>query len=129
MQTFEKEIIVSKDDLDQLQHVNNVRYVQWVQDVAETHWLKNATEEILQSFYWVLVNHNIEYKGQAFLGDKIRIKTYVESSEGVFSTRKVEMYNQTSEKLIISSTTKWCLINSTNHKPTRIPEQIATLFD
>ena len=129
MQTFEKEIIVSKDDLDQLQHVNNVRYVQWVQDVAETHWLKNATEEILQSFYWVLVNHNIEYKGQAFLGDKIRIKTYVESSEGVFSTRKVEMYNQTSEKLIISSTTKWCLINSTNHKPARIPEQIATLFD
>ncbi len=129
MQTLEKEIIVSKDDLDQLQHVNNVRYVQWVQDVAGAQWLKNATEDILQNFYWVLVNHNIDYQGQAFLGDKILIKTYVESSKGVFSIRKVEMFNQTSEKLIISSTTKWCLINSINHKPARIPEHIATLFD
>ena len=129
MQIFQKEITVSKDDLDQLQHVNNVRYVQWVQDVAEAHWLQNASSKILESYYWVLVNHNIDYKGQAFLDDRIVIKTYVTSSEGVFSIRKVEMFNKTQNKLIISSTTKWCLINSKTHKPARISQDIATLFD
>ncbi|WP_308694220.1 acyl-ACP thioesterase domain-containing protein [Winogradskyella haliclonae] len=57
------------------------------------------------------------------------IKTYVNSSEGVSSIRKVEMYNQTSNKLIITSETKWCLLNKTTQKPTRITPEIANLFN
>ena len=61
MQIYEKHILVTKADLDQLNHVNNVRYVQWVQDIAEAHWLKNVSPSIKDRYYWVLVNHNIEY--------------------------------------------------------------------
>ncbi|RNC87027.1 MAG: acyl-CoA thioesterase [Winogradskyella sp.] len=129
MQIFQKEIVVSDSDLDQLNHVNNVRYVQWVQDIAEEHWLKSASTSILNNFYWVLIKHTIDYKGQAFLGDTILIKTFVVSSEGVSSVRKVEMYHQKTNKLIISSETKWCLIDAKTHRPTRITEGIATLFD
>ena len=129
MQILKKEITVTKTDLDQLNHVNNVRYVQWVQDIAEAHWLKNASQQILESYYWVLVKHTINYKGQAFLGDTILIKTFVESSEGVSSIRKVEMYNQNSGKLIITSETKWCLIDKKSNRPTRITPEIAELFN
>ena len=129
MQIFQKEITVSKTDLDQLNHVNNVRYVQWVQDIAEAHWLKNASKEILDSYYWFLVKHTIDYKGQAFLGDHILIKTFVDSSEGVTSIRKVEMHNQTSGKLIITSETKWCLLDKSTQGPTRITPEIANLFN
>ena len=129
MQIFQKEITVTKNDLDQLNHVNNVRYVQWVQDIAEAHWLKNASQQILDSYYWVLVKHTIDYKGQAFLGDAILIKTYVESSEGVSSIRKVEMHNQSSNKLIIRSVTKWCLIEKKTNRPSRISSEIAEMFN
>lgn len=129
MQTFQKEITVSKTDLDQLNHVNNVRYVQWVQDVAEAHWLQNASKDLLDNYYWVLVKHTIDYKGQALLGDVIKIKTFVTASEGVTSIRKVEMYSQTSDKLIIISETKWCLIDTKTNRPTRINQEIATLFN
>lgn len=129
MQIFRKEIKVSQTDLDQLNHVNNVRYVQWIQDIAEAHWLKNASQQILDSYYWVLVKHTIDYKGQAFLGDAVLIKTFVESSKGVSSIRKVEMYNQNSDKLIITSETKWCLINKNSNRPTRITPEIAELFN
>lgn len=129
MQIFQKEITVAKTDLDQLNHVNNVRYVQWVQDIAEAHWLKNASQQILDSYYWVLVKHTIDYKGQAFLGDAILIKTYVESSEGVSSIRKVEMHNQSSNKLIIASVTKWCLIEKKTNRPSRISSEIAEMFN
>ena len=94
MQIFEKEITVSKKHLDQLNHVNNVQYVQWVQDIAEAHWLKNATNALLESYYWFMIKHTIDYKGQAFLGDVISIKTFIQQSEGVTSVRKVEMHNQ-----------------------------------
>lgn len=129
MQVFEKEITVSVDDLDELQHVNNVRYVQWVQDIAETHWLKNASKELVDSYYWVLIKHTIDYKGPAFVNDTILIKTFVSLSEGVTSIRNVEMYNQSTDRRIVTSETKWCLIDAKTNKPTRITTEIAELFN
>ena len=59
MESFEKLIKVTKEDLDELQHVNNVRYVQWVQDAAEAHWMSKASAQILEHYFWVMVR--IEY--------------------------------------------------------------------
>ncbi|WP_299128008.1 thioesterase family protein [uncultured Winogradskyella sp.] len=129
MQFLEKNITVSKDDLDQLNHVNNVRYVQWVQDIAEAHWLKNATKDILANYYWVLVSHHIEYKGEALLHDNLHVKTYVSKSEGISSIRHVEITNTRTKKLICTSKTKWCFMSVASKKPVRIPNEITTLFD
>ncbi|WP_422104927.1 acyl-CoA thioesterase [Winogradskyella sp.] len=129
MQTYEKTITVSEEDLDQLNHVNNVRYVQWVQDMAEAHWLQNATKAILDHYFWVLVSHHIDYKNQAVLGDQLRLKTYVSKSEGIFSIRQVDIYNASNDKLIVKSETKWCLMSIKTKRPTRIPAEIITLFE
>lgn len=129
MQIFQQLTTVSSEDLDELNHVNNVRYVQWIQDIAKAHWLQNATPDILTKYYWVVVSHHIEYKSSALLGDVIQLKTYVTQSEGVTSTRVVEMYHQATERLLVKAKTVWCLINSASHKPARIPEKIALLFD
>lgn len=129
MQIFEKTITVVEDDLDQLNHVNNVRYVQWVQDMAETHWLQNASKTILDQFFWVLVSHKIDYKNQAVLGDELKLKTYVSSSEGFFSIRQVEIYNASNDKLLVKSETKWCLMDLKRKRPSKIPSELATLFD
>ena len=129
MQTFEKTITVSKDDLDQLNHVNNVRYVQWVQDIAEAHWLKNAPKTILDNYFWVMLSHNIQYKGEALLGDELTVKTFVSKSEGLTSIRHVEITNNANDKLIVTSETKWCFMNTVTKKPARIPIEVAKLFD
>ena len=129
LQVFEKTISVSKEDLDQLNHVNNVRYVQWAQDMAEAHWLRNATKDILDNYFWVLVSHHIEYKNEAVLGDELTLKTFVSKSEGISSIRQVEISNNTSGKLIVKSETKWCLMDMNTKKPSRIPSEIAELFD
>ena len=129
MQTFEQTITVSKNDLDQLNHVNNVRYVQWVQDIAEAHWLKNTPKTILDNYFWVMLSHNIQYKGEALLGDKLTVKTFVSKSEGLTSIRHVEITNNTNSKLIVTSETKWCFMSTNTKKPTRIPIEVAKLFD
>ncbi|MDB9721118.1 acyl-CoA thioesterase [Winogradskyella sp.] len=129
MQIFKKKITVSKEDLDDLNHVNNVRYVQWVQDIAKEHWLTYATKDILATYSWFLVNHFIEYKNQALLGDTLLIKTYVPKAEGVSTVRHVEISNAKTEQLIVKSKAKWCLINSKTQRPTRITKEIADLFN
>jgi len=129
MNIFEKTITVSKEDIDDLNHVNNVCYVQWVQDIAKEHWLTYATKDILDTYSWFLVNHFIEYKNQALLGDKLLIKTYVPKVEGVSTTRHVEIINVETNKLIVKSKAKWCLIDNKAQRPTRITPEIATLFN
>jgi acyl-CoA thioester hydrolase len=129
MQTFEKIITVSQEDLDQLNHVNNVRYVQWVQDIAEAHWLQNVTKDILDNYFWVLISHHIEYKSEATLGDQLKIKTFVSKSEGVTSIRHVEISNLNTKKIATVSKTKWCFMDIRTKRPTRITPEVASLFD
>lgn len=128
MEIYTQEITVSLSNLDELQHVNNVQYVQWVQDIAEAHWKSKATDIILKNYFWVLVNHCIQYKSEAKLNEVILLKTYVINSEGLTSTRKVEMYHKNSGNLIVSSETIWCLMRYDTKKPTRIPAEIENLF-
>ena len=129
MKIFTTTVQVRIEDLDALDHVNNVRYVQWVQDVAKAHWNDAATENMKSDYYWVVIRHTIDYKSSAILNDFINIRTYVEAAEGATSTRIVEMYHSETAKLIVRAETLWCLMGKRSKRPARITEEIATLFD
>ena len=129
MKTLEQEITVSVDDLDELNHVNNVVYVDWAQDIAKNHWNSLVSNEIKNNYYWVLLEHQIKYLSPAFLNDRIRLKTYIEKTEGVKSNRVVEIYNLNSNKLLVNSITTWCLVNAKTNKLNRITDEIRQAFD
>ena len=128
MQIHTEFLTVIESDLDELNHVNNVRYVQWVNDIAKAHRLKMASQTMLDNYFWVLINHKITYKSQAVLNDLILLKTFVKSSEGVTSIRIVEIYNNSSKKLLATSETKWCFMDVKTRKPIRITQDIKGLF-
>ena len=128
MQVFETLRTVTNDDIDELNHVNNVRYVEWVNDVAKLHWQQNTSKKINNNYYWVLLSHNIDYKSSAYLNEVITLKTYIAKSEGVKSIRIIEMYNSKTNKLLVKSETHWCLMNAKTNRPTRITEEISNLF-
>jgi len=114
--------------LDEHLHVNNVNYVQWVQDIAKKHWETAASKKVLKNYFWVLTSHCIEYKNEAFLNDTIEVKTYVSQHKGAVSIRVVEIYNKKTNALLASSETKWCLIDLKTKRPTRITQGISELF-
>ena len=128
MKVLEQEIIVSKKDLDDLNHVNNMVYINWVLDIAKKHWNNLVDIQTIKKFYWVLLEHQIKYISPAFLGENIKIKTYIHKTEGVKSIRIVEIYNNETNKLLVKSKTTWCLINSQTHKPNRITNEIKQAF-
>ncbi|SDB43015.1 acyl-CoA thioester hydrolase [Flavobacteriaceae bacterium MAR_2010_188] len=128
MQTFEEHKVVEQGDLDNLDHVNNVRYVQWVQDIAERHWKSKITDEIESNFFWVLIDHHIQYKNAAKLGDVLKVVTYVEKAEAVTTLRVVEFYDENTDLLLAKSKTKWVFMSKTTLKPTRITPEVFELF-
>ncbi|RKN81481.1 acyl-CoA thioesterase [Ulvibacterium marinum] len=128
MRAFEKTITVVPEDLDDLNHVNNVRFVQWIQDVSKEHWQKVATPVMQKDVVWVVMNHNITYKNAAKLDDVVRIRTHIAQSRGATSVRAVEMYNDKTNQLLLRSITEWCLLNGITLRPMRISQDIIQLF-
>ncbi|HBM06121.1 MAG TPA: thioesterase, partial [Erythrobacter sp.] len=60
-------IKVLPDDIDFMGHVNNARYLNWVQDTVLAHWQKLAPAEEVASKAWVALKHEITYRRPAFL--------------------------------------------------------------
>lgn len=125
---YEKTLVVEKKHLDKQKHVNNVQYVQWVQDVAEEHWEKRATAEQVEKYIWVVVKHEINYKKEAFLGDNISLQTYVGKATHVTSVRHVIIKNADNGKLLAEAKTTWCLLDAETKKPSKISDQLKRVF-
>ncbi len=128
MGSYEKTLTVKHDDLDELAHVNNVRYVQWIQDISKEHWQSKAPKQLQDKVVWVVMRHDIVYKNAAKLNDKIRIGTYIEKSHGATSVRVVEMKDDKTNVLLVRSSTEWCLLSAKTLRPMRIPREIHEIF-
>ncbi|WP_370175577.1 acyl-CoA thioesterase [Leeuwenhoekiella palythoae] len=127
--TFKLNITVPVEAIDGLGHVNNVIYLQWVQDVAEAHWQHNSTEEMLQKYAWVALEHTIKYHAPAFEGEQITIETWVEKFEGVRSIRRTKIFRPSDHKVLATSITNWCLLNMQTRKPLRVPESFTAYYE
>ncbi len=89
---FETTRIVTALEIDDLNHVNNVVYIKWMDEVAFEHWALLTKEHPLSAYVWVVVRHEIDYVRQAVLGDEIKVKTWVGSSKSFKSERFMEFY-------------------------------------
>ncbi len=120
--SFQYSFLVEEQHLDALNHVNNVVYIQWINDVSEKHWSTITTEALDKNYFWVVIRHEVDYINQAVLGNMITIFTWVGESRGVKSVRHVQI--QKGEQILVKAQTTWCLIDAQTFKPTRIKEDI-----
>ena len=118
---------VTPNDLDDLNHVNNVVYIQWIQEISKKHWQEVVKDNAL-NYIWVVRRHDVTYYNASKLEDEIEISTRIIDTKGPISYRQVEMKNNKTKKLIVNAITEWCLLHSKTLKPIRVPENIKSLF-
>lgn len=128
MSTYSKTITVQPHHLDELQHVNNIRYLEWVQEISGAHWKSTVAPEDQENLVWVVRNHNITYYESAVLQDTVKITTKVAQWKGPISIREVEMRNNKNGKILVKATTEWCALHPKTLKPIRVSEDIQRLF-
>ena len=119
---FELKLKVTSADIDDLNHVNNVVYVQWMDQVAFEHWEFLTQNNPLPQYIWVVLKHEIEYLKQAILGDEIIVKTWVGETKGFKSERLMEFYKN--NQLLVKAKTVWGMLDVKNYKPSRIRENV-----
>nr|WP_205860274.1 thioesterase family protein [Polaribacter sp. 20A6] len=119
---FTLTITVSSEDIDNLDHVNNLVYVKWMDKIATTHWSHLTKEYPLPQYVWVVMRHEIDYLKQASLGDVITVKTWVGETRGITSVRFMEFYKE--KVLLVKAKTIWAMLDSKTFKPARIRENV-----
>ena len=123
---FEKEIKITEEYIDLNNHVNNVQYVKWVEEIASEHWDSVKNKLGFPDDIWMLLDHHIQYKKQVYLGDVITIKTYPKPPEGIRQPRKVEFYCD--DTLVVDSLTLWVFIDKETQKIKRLDENWLSLL-
>lgn len=126
---FSYELTVLPEHLDATGHVNNVVYVQFLQDIAHKHWNSIEEADIEKSQIWVVRKHEIEYLAQAFLHDRLLIRTWTGNHTAVTWNRHCEILRIKDNKKIISSVSAWVLVDKLTNKPQRIKEALLHRFD
>lgn len=120
---YDHPILVHSEHIDDMQHVNNVVYLQWVQDAALAHW--NTVDSGVRGKYnWVALRHEIDYKSPGFLGETLIARTWVHRFEGVRSVRMVHIIRPKDNRVLAEAKSTWCLLNAASGRPTKIGEDI-----
>ena len=126
---YAKSFLIPRSSIDENGHVNNVAYVQWMQDIAVEHY--SSIGGVLAQgpdATWVVREHKIEYLLPAFAGEEIEIRTWVENVRHVRSLRKYEFVRKSDGKVLVRGETDWVFVELKTGRPLAIPEEVSRVF-
>jgi acyl-CoA thioester hydrolase len=126
--TFELTLTAGPEHIDELGHVNNAVWVQWIQQVAVAHWGSVANAAHKHAYYWVVVRHEIDYLRAAHETDRITARTWVgEAPQGARFDRFVE-FTGPHGKTCVRAKTQWAIIDKALGRPIRVPPEVIAPF-
>ena len=123
---YKYDINVTAELVDENGHVNNVAYVQWLQDAAVHHARATGCTQVALSMgaSWVLRSHHIEYLRPAFAGDIITVLTWVSNVRKVRSLRKCRLIRAGDQTVVAEAETEWVFVDAKTGRPQTIPDAI-----
>nr|WP_174506426.1 thioesterase family protein [Acinetobacter sp. Marseille-Q1620] len=120
---FELRLKVQPEHIDALGHVNNVIYVQWMQDVASAHveYLGLGLEQYLELKHaMVAVEHHVQYRKAALLGDDVILRTWLSDINALYSFREYVFYRPQDQSILFVANTKWACVEIATGRPKRM---------
>lgn len=125
---FTHTITVPESVIDENGHVNNVAYLQWMQDAAAIYHPQAVGYRPSENTTWYAREHRIEYLLPAFLGEEIEIRTWISEIRRVRVRRKYEFIRKSDGKVVVKGETDWVYVDAKTGRPIAIPEEVQALF-
>lgn len=126
---YSKTMRIPRDAIDGNGHVNNVVYVQWMQDIAVEHYASiGGVEAQGPGATWVVREHKVEYLVPAFEGEEIEVRTWVDDIRRVRSLRKYEFVRRSDAKVLVKGETDWVFVDVKTGRPQAVPQEVVETF-
>jgi acyl-CoA thioester hydrolase len=128
---FTLRVRVAPEDVDELNHVNNLVYLRWVQDAAVAH--SDAVGLGLNAYLerkaaFVIRRHEIDYLRPALAGDEVDVQTQVAAVGPATAERRTEIRRASDGAVLARAMTLWAYMDLSNGRPVRIPADINARF-
>jgi len=128
MKSFSRTFTATPETIDELGHVNNAVWVQWIQQMATGHWEAAAPPAHKDAYIWVVVRHEIDYLRALGPGEVATGRTWVaDKPQGAKFDRFVEFTGE-GGKLHVRARTVWALVDKASGRPLRVTAEIAAPF-
>lgn len=124
--THDHPIQIAPDDIDFMGHVNNARYLAWVQDAVVSHWRRFAPAEEVAAKLWVALKHEITYRKPAFLDDQVIATVVLERVQGARAFYATLI--KRGEDVLAEVKSSWCCIDAETRRPARIAGDVVAHF-
>ena len=127
---YRHEFTIPESAVDQNGHVNNVAYVQRMQDVAILHSDASGGTRAMHAVgaTWVVRSHKIEYLSPAFAGDEVVALTWVANFRRVRSLRRYKFLRKGDGALLARGETDWVFVDAGSGHPRTIPDDVMGAF-
>ncbi|OYW46847.1 MAG: thioesterase [Sphingomonadales bacterium 12-68-11] len=119
-------IAVDPADIDFMGHVNNARYLTWVQDAVIDHWHKIAPADVAAAHLWVALKHEIAYFKPTFLGDSVVAEVVLQKVQGARAF--YETLIRRGEDIVAEIKSSWCCLDSATLRPVRPARDVVERF-
>ncbi len=130
-EVFRRTRVIAPGDIDELGHVNNVRWLQFVAELATAHASLHGGDLAslrAQGALWIVRRHELDYHRPALPGEEIVEETWVEKMSGAKSERHSRFTRAADGALLVSAVTIWAYVDAKTLRPTRIPEALRARF-
>lgn len=120
---FDLKLTVQPEHIDALGHVNNVEYVKWMQEVATAHIEKlglGLAEYLLLKHAMVAVEHHMQYRKAAFVGEELILRTWLDDLNALYSSRQYVFYRPADHGILFVAQTKWACVEIASGRAKRM---------
>jgi len=116
------------EHIDTNDHVNNAVWVRWMEELAARHWEADANPAHVAAYGWVVLRHEIDYRGNVREGAQVIGTTQIrERPRGARFERHFSFVDDTGRELVCART-RWAMIDLAKGRPARIPAKVAAPF-
>jgi acyl-CoA thioester hydrolase len=116
------------EHIDENGHVNNTVWVRWMEDLATTHWMRDADPAHARAYAWVVTRHEIDYRGNVGLGDSVEAVTEIREGPSGARFDRHFTFSDANGKVLVRAKTTWAMIDRASGRLLRVPVEVSAPF-
>lgn len=125
--SFTRSFTATPADIDELGHVNNAVWVRWIQDLATAHWAAQALPAHIDRYIWVVVRHEIDYRGNLKVAESVEGRTWIDAPPTGAKFDRHVAFKKDGRTLVEAKTT-WAIIDRATRRILRVPKDVTERF-
>jgi acyl-CoA thioester hydrolase len=122
---------VQPQHIDLMQHVNNVNYLQWLEDVAWDHSrsLGLSPDDYTRLGTGVVVRrHELDYLAPALLGDRVLCATWITALDRLSLHRRFQFVRERDGTTLLRGATHYVCVEIASGKVRRMPAPFSEVY-